>query len=93
MIKRLREFFEELYEAKFALECGMPFRFVLANLIMRDELREAVVFARLYAKTSMRFFDVNPELAKKKLKLACDQLDGLFKKDGGEADEQYQGSR
>ena len=93
MIKRLREFFEELYEAKFALECGMPFRFVLANLIMRDELRQAVAFARIDAQTALKFFDVDPELARKKIKQVYDQLDGLFKKDGGEADEQYQGSR
>lgn len=78
MISRLREFFENLSDAKFALESGMRFRLVLANLIMRDELRQAVAFARIDAQTALKFFDIDPELARRKIKQAYDGLDSLF---------------
>ena len=41
----LRGFFELISDSVFALRSGMSFRFVLANIIMRDELRQAVAFA------------------------------------------------
>lgn len=78
MIKRFRSFLEDLSDAKFALESGASFRFVLANLIMRDELRQAVAFARIDVDTALRFFDIDPDLAKKKLKQAFDGLSDLF---------------
>lgn len=78
MIKRFRSFLEDLSDAKFALESGVSFRFVLANLIMRDELRQAVAFARIDVDTALRFFDIHPDLAKKKLKQAFDELSDLF---------------
>jgi len=78
MIRRIRDFHDLVSNSIFALRSGMSFRFVLANLIMRDELRRAVAFARIDVDVAIRFFDINPVLAKKRLKQAFDGLSDLF---------------
>lgn len=78
MIKRLLDYLEGVSDSIFALRSGMSFRFVLANLIMRDELRQTVAFARIDVETAMKYLDISPEFARKKLKQAFDGLSGLF---------------
>jgi len=78
MIKKIREFFGLISDSVFALQSGMSFRFVLANLIMRDELRQAVAFARIDVEIAMKYYDIAHDLSKKKLKQAFDGLSDLF---------------
>ena len=78
MIKRLLDYLEGVSDSIFALRSGTSFRFVLANLIMRDELRQTVAFARIDVETAMKYWDISPEFARKKLKQAFDGLSSLF---------------
>ena len=78
MIKRIRGFFELISDSIFALRSGMSFRFVLANIIMRDELRQAVAFARIDVEMALKLYDAAPDLAKKRLLEAFDGLSDLF---------------
>ena len=78
MVKRLHAFLDLISDSVFALRSGMSFRFVLANIIMRDELRQVVAFARIDVEMALKYFDLAPDLSKKKLKQAFDGLSDLF---------------
>ena len=83
MIKRIKEFFGLISDSAFALQSGMSLRFVLANLIMRDELRQAVAFARIDVEIALKYYDIAPDISKRKLKQAFDGLSSLFSEDVG----------
>ena len=78
MAKKIHSFLDLISDSVFALRSGMSFRFVLANIIMRDELRQAVAFARIDIEIALKYFDLAPDLSKKKLKQAFDGLSDLF---------------
>ena len=78
LISKLREFWDQISDSFFFLRYGVSPRFVLANLVMNDRLREVVAFARIDVETALKFFDLDPELSKKKLKQAFDGLGELF---------------
>lgn len=78
IIKKIRGFFDLISDSVFALRSGVSFRFVLANIIMRDELRQAVAFARIDVDIALKYYDIAPDLSKKKLKQAFDGLSDLF---------------
>ena len=76
--RKIKDFFDLISDSVFALRCGMSFRFVLANLIMRDELRQSVAFARIDVKLALKYYDISPDFSKKKLKQAYEGLSDLF---------------
>ena len=78
MIQRIKHFFELVSDAFYGLRHGFGFRFVLANFIMNDELREAVVFARFNVKQAIEYIDIAPEFSKKRLNKAYKYLDDFL---------------
>lgn len=78
MIQSIKDFCELISDAIFGLRAGWGVRFVLANFIMRDQLREAVAFARIDVENAIKWYDIAPDLSKKKLKQAYKYLDDLL---------------
>lgn len=78
MIQWIRDFCELVSDAVYGLRCGWSFRFVLANFIMHDELREVIAFARINIERALEYCDISPEFVRRKLKRSSDDLHNLF---------------
>lgn len=55
------------YDIQIERSWGTSWRFIIANLILKEELRETVSFARCNIESAMHYMDISPEFAKKKL--------------------------
>lgn len=68
---------EILDDVKLERGWGLSWRFIIANLILKDELREAVSFARHDIETAIKYMDISQDFAKKQLRKAYKDLSYL----------------
>lgn len=68
----MKKFFESIMDIVEDIRCeiewGSSFRFIVANLILGEELRRTVSFSRLDIENAIRYMDIDPEFAKRRLK-------------------------
>ena len=55
------------YDIQIERSWGTSWRFIIANLILKEELRETVSFARHDIESAYKFMDINPEYSKRQL--------------------------
>lgn len=72
---------EILGDIKMERDWGSSWRFIIANLILGDELRPTLAFARIDIATVIKCMDIDPEFAKRRLKRVYKDLStiGEFK--------------
>ena len=72
---------EILGDIKMERDWGSSWRFIIANLILSDELRSTLAFARIDIASAIKYMNVNPDFANRRLKKAYKDLSilGEFK--------------
>ena len=82
-MKKIREFFENIvtFFDDIATEIcwGYSFRFILANIILGDRLRQTVSFSVVDIKRAKEYLDLAPDFALRKLDQAIEMLQELPK--------------
>ena len=82
-MKKIREIFENIItffdDIATEISWGFSFRFILANIILGDRLRQTISFSVLDIKQAKKYFDLAPDFALRKLDQAIEMLQDLPK--------------